>query len=341
MEAKNSRLALFVAAAHVYLAGMLGWGVTRLVWGDRWWWLFLMNTFGVYLFLLLPLVAGLAWIARRRELWLGCGFAVVMGMMYYGGLFLPKSSPVQASSPTLSVQTFNMLGFNEHPEGVVAALRAGDADLVAIQELNPATAIAIEQDLRDLYPYQELDPQEGVTGMGVLSRYPLSPTGEILPGQWVGAPQILSLDFEGRSITILHFHPFPTLLGAPRQIELSARAREEQVRTVLDFIAHHPGPVIAPVDFNAGDQGRAYALLTEVLRDAWREAGWGMGHTFPGAVSPGSSRPVIAGIPVPSWLVRIDYIFYSEDFRALDARIGPWDGVSDHRSVLATLSWEN
>jgi endonuclease/exonuclease/phosphatase (EEP) superfamily protein YafD len=37
------------------------------------------------------------------------------------------------------------------------------------------------------------------------------------------------------------------------------------------------------------------------------------------------------------WLLRIDYIFHSRDWRTHWARIGPWDGVSDHRPVLARL----
>ncbi|MBA3533901.1 MAG: endonuclease/exonuclease/phosphatase, partial [Ardenticatenales bacterium] len=71
--------------------------------------------------------------------------------------------------------------------------------------------------------------------------------------------------------------------------------------------------------------------------DGWQEGGWGLGHTFPGADSPGSSRPKVAGLSVPKWLVRIDYIFHSSHWQTLSAEIGPWDQVSDHRPVMATL----
>jgi hypothetical protein len=37
------------------------------------------------------------------------------------------------------------------------------------------------------------------------------------------------------------------------------------------------------------------------------------------------------------WVLRIDYIFHSRHWQARSARIGPWDGVSDHRPVIATL----
>src|SRR5690606_32794492 len=37
--------------------------------------------------------------------------------------------------------------------------------------------------------------------------------------------------------------------------------------------------------------------------------------------------------------LRIDYVFHSEEWRALDARIRPWDGESDHRPVLVRLAY--
>lgn len=78
--------------------------------------------------------------------------------------------------------------------------------------------------------------------------------------------------------------------------------------------------------------------MVGVLADSWREVGWGLGHTFPGTASSGSSRHRVAGILVPKWLIRIDYIFHSPQWQALEAWIGSWDEVSDHRPVLARLS---
>ena len=96
--------------------------------------------------------------------------------------------------------------------------------------------------------------------------------------------------------------------------------------------------MIALGDFNATAESAAYATVTNVLADAWREAGWGPGHTFPGADSPGSSRHRIAGILIPKWLLRIDYVFHSFHWQTLKAWIGPWDDVSDHRPVMVRLA---
>ncbi len=346
-ETHHSRARAWIAArlitlARVYFTWLFGWAILHALFGDRWWWLFLLNTFAVYLFFPLPLVFLIALSVRRRETWAGLGIALALGACLYGELFLPRflwQSGNPLDSPTLTVMSYNVLGFNEHPEAVVAAIRTADVDLVVLQELNPWVAAAIQQDLADEYPYQVLDPQEGVTGAGAISRYPLHPADETLPGQWVGNPQILTLEFVDTSVTVLSFHTYATnfVLSAPEAIEWTVRERERQTQTAVDYITAHSGPLIVPVDFNAGDQSTAWALITQVLTDSWREAGWGLGHTFPGADSPGSSRYSLGPIPVPMWMLRIDYIFHSHHWRATSAQIGPWDGVSDHRPVIAEL----
>lgn len=116
--------------------------------------------------------------------------------------------------------------------------------------------------------------------------------------------------------------------------------REKQAQALADFALAHPGPLIFAGDLNATDQNEAHAILVCTMHDAWGDAGWGLGHTFPGEPTPdvGGSRPVVLGIPVPKWLVRIDYIFHSDAFVTLDARLGPGDAGSDHRPVVATLA---
>jgi vancomycin resistance protein VanJ len=336
--------ARLVTLARVYFTWVFGWAILRACFGTRWWLLFLVSTFAEYLFLPLPLILAIALFTRRRETWVGFGAALALGVYLYGGLFLPSPAG-GAGGATLTVMSYNMRGMSWGPQAVVAAIRTADADLVALQELNPSAAEAIGHELVGEYPYQVLDPQAGVTGMGAISRYPLRSTGETMAGEWIGTPQVLALDFDGKGVTVLHFHAFATnfagqgLLSAPSTIEQTVRGREQQARAIVDFVAAHPGPLVALGDFNTADQSTAYGLVTDVLTDSWREAGWGFGHTFPGGTQPDGSRVTRAGVPLPMWLVRIDYVFHSEHWRAVSARIGPWDRISDHLPVVAELTW--
>jgi endonuclease/exonuclease/phosphatase (EEP) superfamily protein YafD len=325
--------------SHIYIGGLVGWAALRALFGDRWWWLFSLNVFAEYLFVPLPAVFAAAWRARRRNLWVGCGAVAALGGHLYGWMWWPKFPLAQAGGVSLTMMTFNMLGYNQHPEGVVATIRNSGADVVALQELNPPAAARIQRDLAAIYPYQALDPRVGDGGMGVVSRYPLHRIDAALPGNWIGAPQALSLDLHGASVTLLHVHMRSSDIGSIDRMA-TVRERERQASTLAAFAAARPEPLIAFGDFNTTDQSVAYATVASVLTDSWREAGWGPGHTFPGAASPGSSRLRIVGILVPKWLIRIDYIFHSPQWRAHEAWIGPWDGISDHRPVVVRLAIE-
>jgi vancomycin resistance protein VanJ len=326
---------LLTAAAHLYCVGVCGWAALYLLFGDRWWWLFLLNSLAVYLFVPLPLLLVLALTMRRRGVWADFGVVLALWVYLYGGLLLPKSPPGD-SGPTISVMTYNVLGANKHTAQVEAAIRASDADVIALQELNPPIAEAIRHDLAAEYPYQALDPRPGVEGMGVISRYPLHPTDTVLPGIWVGTPQVLDLKFDDTTVTLVNFHAIS--LAGPASFEYSMREREQQARTLAALDSARLGPIIASGDLNATDRSTAYAIVTSTLVDPWRVAGCGLGHTFPGADSTGSSRPDIADIPVPMWMVRIDYVFHSADWQPVAAQVGPWDGVSDHRPVVVKLA---
>ncbi|MCH7481201.1 MAG: hypothetical protein IIC79_07410, partial [Chloroflexi bacterium] len=61
------------------------------------------------------------------------------------------------------------------------------------------------------------------------------------------------------------------------------------------------------------------------------------GHTLPGPVANGSGSRSYAGLPLPSWFARIDYIFLSPHFQTLSARLAPHDLQSDHRGVVAEM----
>jgi vancomycin resistance protein VanJ len=83
-------------------------------------------------------------------------------------------------------------------------------------------------------------------------------------------------------------------------------------------------PALLLCDCNLTDTSEAYAQLTTFLRDSFREAGWGLGHS-----SYGRRPPFLAQ--------RLDYIWYTDGLAATEAFVGS-DGGSDHRPVVARLA---
>jgi vancomycin resistance protein VanJ len=324
--------ARLVTLARIYLTLLGGWALAYFLLGDRWWWLFAISSVAICLFAPVPIILAIGLAARRRDLLIAASAFLLLGVYLYGGTLLPRPQPATAAGPTLTVMSFNMFGFNQHPEAVVAAIRASGADVIGIQELSASAAEAIRRDLAQVYPYQTLDPQPSVFGMGAISRYPLDQTGETLPGRWVGVPQILRIDIHGKPVTLVNVHAIPLLSGP--DFNQAVREREAQAHTVAAFAAGNPGALVVTGDFNTTNLSYAYRVITSALADSWREAGWGFGGTFPGGnVSIGGRD-----FSTPVWVTRIDYVFHSRDLIALSSRIGPWDGYSDHRPVIAKLA---
>jgi len=301
---------------------------------DRTTWSFALNSLFQHAFwptlLLLPLM-----IARASKLAIAVsGASILIFLGHWGGLFLPKNHAASSTGQTIRVMTYNTLGYNPDTEGTIRVVREMEPDIIALQELAPEQALALENALGTKYPHRLMDARPGVSGSGILSRFPLRPLDaqSLLKLPWIGTPMAVEIDVAGKSVQFVNFHTY----AGPKY----TRMREDQCRLLADFAATHPGPLIFAGDLNATDQNAAHAIVTRNMLDAWREAGLGMGHTFPGKPTPdiGGSRPVIFGIPVPQWLVRIDYIFHSNALKTIDARLGPGDAGSDHRPVMATLA---
>jgi len=328
------------ATTWVYFTGLFGWATAYFLSGDRFGVMALLNAFAPYFFLPLPVALALATWTKRRELWVGAIVGVAIFLWLWGGLFVPKTWSAHASGQALKIMTYNALGVQPFTEPAIDVIRTENADIVFLQEVNTYLAKAIRTELADEYPYQYLDPVDGVSGMGTISKLPIQPTGDRLPLDWIGTLQIFSLNWNGQRGTLINFHMWAAGLGAPGAIEYNFRAREAQANALADFVraASTHGPVIAAGDANTTDLSDAYKIVTQPLTDSWREAGFGFGHTFPGSDLPGSSRPRLAGWPVPQWLVRIDYVFHSAQWEAIEARMAKFDGVSDHRGVVVILA---
>jgi endonuclease/exonuclease/phosphatase (EEP) superfamily protein YafD len=329
---RNIELGLSLATA-AYFVGLASWLVLRQLVGDATWWLFLLNATAFYLFVPLPLAVVIAAWQRNIPLAAGSLAAIVVFAWFWGGLFWPHERP-QPDGPVLTVMTYNLLAPNPDPEGVVEALTASDADVITLQELSPRMAAAIERDLSGAYPYQALSPQRDTTGLGIVSRLPFKLLGvDLRAFQWIGVPMIAQVDFNGSPFVLVNAH---NTSGSALVAD-----RERQARLLTDFVAKQTLPVILMGDFNALDTNESYGIVAAHMHDAWREVGSGLGNTFPGAskdVTPGSKRPRILGIDLPKWLIRIDYVFCSYDWQPISARIGPWDGHSDHRPVIAEVA---
>lgn len=320
-----------------YPAGLILWLILNTFWPDQWWWQYLLSSFSVYLFLptlLLPIVA---LFSRRRGIWLTFALLVSLWLALYGWAWWPNAPAGSPNAPTLTVMTYNCLASNRHPEDVIATIEKSQADVVVLQELSRTMATFIGQRLADTYPFRWLDGA-GVSGMGVISRYPLQPLEPITTGYWVGQPQYFTIAFGGQTITILNFHAISPGGVNPTRLASNITAREQTAQVIRQLASQSPGPFLALGDLNASENSRTYRIIRTVLNDGWRAAGWGLGHTFPNSRPTYNQQTLLPGLPIPAGLVRIDYVFYSTHWQAISAQLLDDGQRSDHRPVVVNLA---
>lgn len=339
LEKKQSQLNLLDLFGLGYFSILFGWFILYLLFGDGNGFLGLANAVALYFFLPLPLFALASLTRKKRKLLFPVLAGLAIFLFLWGPLFTSPRMVEENPAAQLRVMTFNVLGRAGSHDPILQSILEEDADVVFLQELTPEIASVISLRLADAYPFQILQPAFRSRGLGVLSRYPLAKLDAVLPGNWMGVPQILEMDWAGEAVTLVNFHTIPTGNLWPRWVLRTFEERESDLSALANFAVSHSeiGPLIVAGDANATRLNEAYKSLAAVMQDAWLEAGFGFGHSFPGPYEEGSSFAQISFFRIPYWLVSIDYIFYSQQFQALDTWMGAFYGGSDHRAVVTEL----
>lgn len=330
---------LLVAAWHILQAAILLYGlavtgylIARLAVGERWDTVAYANNFIPWWALGGAILTGIGLLSSRRWLLVAVQLPGILAFgLLYGDRWLPNgSTTAPAAEPDLTAATYNIISATSNPQRITDVIAALDADLVGIQELGPVHARQFALDLVDLYPYQVLHPGLPVHGVGLLSRYPIVEEEVIhpLPDSMFYLRAVVVLD--GEPITVYVVHPPP-----PQQvltpISYDDARRDTEIAILHDtYLQHETGPLLVMGDFNMSDQSDAYHQMDGLLHDAFRQAGRGLGFTFPDQI-----KSTLRVIPL---LLRIDYVWYNDRFTAQRAYVGADSGTSDHRPVVAELS---
>jgi len=256
---------------------------------------------------------------------------VVFGVLY-GPNYVPRSASEHVE-PSFSVMSYNVWAGNQKYEDIVDAIGELTPDVIGLQEITDLIAHEIQDDLAVRYPYSAIDG-----GQAVFSRYPILDYEILLIGdeRIPITVQHIVLDVNGKQIGVVNAHPHSPQLIASRLVGLrirypsglASRWRDLEVRELMEAIETMDGPLVVLGDFNLTDLQLVYNEMTETLRDAHAEAGFGLGFT----------RTPVRGKGPPTW--RIDYVFYTPELVALSTTHGDFGG-SDHRPVMATLAFRS
>jgi endonuclease/exonuclease/phosphatase (EEP) superfamily protein YafD len=201
---------------------------------------------------------------------------------------------------------------------------AEDADIVALQEMTPATEAWIRAHYTDLYPFQLFRSTGGTDGLAILSRYELLDNGiHEGPGGWHPAWHV-EVAVPGVRLQLLNVHLRSLLTGNSGALESLLNTDTDHLLEIDDFASRCDSGLSNLVvgDFNEGPDGDAVKYLARL----------GYGNVLP-AFHPGQ----------PTWRYRsvagqlgdtVDHILYDDTLRPLNSWVKV-KGRSDHLPVLA------
>ena len=208
------------------------------------------------------------------------------------------------------------------PDAVVR-LAEQHADILAVQELTPEKAEQISAvGMDEVLPHRYLRARDGPAGVGIWSRYPLTPVkdyDEFWLGMITARVVIPGVPSEATVATTHLSAPWPDAIRGWRDdlARLSATLRE--------IAASAPGPVILAGDLNATPDVLEFRrLLRDGYRDAAEQAGAGLTRTHPADIF---LPPVFA----------VDHILLRGG-AATSVRTRVVSG-SDHRALLACVDF--
>lgn len=316
---------LFIALTGAYGLSVSGFLLLRALFGERYSFIALINSYIHILMIPAVMLCPVLLLFRRPRLSLMQAAPAFAFLTAYGMLFLPRTSAAPSEAPRLTILSYNLNAGNPQINAIEQIIRDADADIVALQELNPQIAEQLAARLNDTYPHQALHPQTSFAGQGFFSRYLI-----LSDDYWqinLGH-QRLEIDWNGTPIVIYNTHPTHPLRG----LRFAMDTRSAEIRDLLERSSRETFPHLLIGDFNMTDQTEDYAHVAANYADAYRAVGWGMGFTFP------NFKNTRFGLDFMPALARIDYIFHDPNFTPLTARVWSDSGGSDHYPIYVELS---
>jgi endonuclease/exonuclease/phosphatase (EEP) superfamily protein YafD len=288
-------------AALVALGGLLAPGAARLLGDGAPGWATDLASHWVMLWLPLGAV-GLLLFDAGPAVRLGLAAAMLVLPWWW----LPAAMPRTSAAAQLRVVVANVHLGNTDPAPLLAWASAPLPDVIAVLELTPSFAQALQAQASEGWPHHRLEPRHDAFGVGLLSRWPLRDV-RVVVGEGDIAQLHALVDAPAGTVEVIAVHPVPPI--DPRW-----HAVRNRTLAALQRRGAHPAIVVG--DFNATPWSNAAPRLAA--------NGW---HWF-GGVQP--------TWPHAAWGIPIDAVWGHGPWQVTEREVGPPIG-SDHRPVRAGL----
>ena len=316
----------FCNIAWLYVILFSAWILLRFLFFDSFWWLALINTIALYIFIPLIIFLPLALLCRYWRLFIALCFPLGLFIGLYGSFFLPSlslSTPAPQNQPIIKAMTFNMLFDNGDYDAISKMIAENNPDIIGFQEVRSQTVPILIKRLGKEYPHSAFHPIELYHNVGILSRFPIDKFIALpAPPIQRGIQETLRLKkAEPLEAIVAHLTPSYPTRQFLKLADYWYSSRAAEVSYLNNIAKQYDEPMIFMCDCNFTDTSETYSRMQNFLNDSFHQAGWGFGHTFRGRFFP---------------VGRIDYIWHTKDIKTVEAYVGREAG-SDHFPVIAKL----
>ena len=251
------------------------------------------------------------WCLWRRRWW-GLGASSVAVFIILIHTQVPALAPTTRIGHGLRVAHFNVLQPNRQRSEVIDVIRATNAELVSIQEVDEAWAAALIDGLGMEFPFHHVVPRSDCYGIALFSRRPFRKVATV---EVQGAPFIEAVVLaDEQEVGFLVVH------ATSPTSQLHHQRRNAQLREFADRLAGSHLPTVLVGDLN-----------TVHWDDAFRSLCVGSGSR---PVVPPSSRtwPALG----PMALIPLDHVLLSPNMGYSSLALCDIPG-SDHRGLVADI----
>ncbi|MCY2931596.1 MAG: endonuclease/exonuclease/phosphatase family protein [Planctomycetota bacterium] len=254
-------------------------------------------------------------------------FLVSLAALMRGGGCAPTRAFEEPSGPHFSLLTYNVNYGGPGADQTIDAIARAGADVVCLQETNPAWEEWLRAKLSQTYPHMAFLHSPAAGGLAVLSRAPIAEVERVPPSAGWFPAWILRVQTAAGPVQVVNVHLRPSL-SEEGKVTLGALIGTKAVRlreaeALWPRLA--PGePTILAGDLNEGNDGGAIAWLADRgLTDALPEFDR-------------HSPTWRWSTPLLTLHARFDHVLYNDRLHCLRAQVLN-QGASDHFPVISVF----
>lgn len=251
-------------------------------------------------------VLAVAAVGRLRAVMVGATGVTILVLIAGSAQWAPPRGEPVNEADGFTLYSANLHRDNTDVEAISRSIAASDADILALVEVGPAPAAALDRVLAG-YPHRAVSGRAGSVRTVIASRWPLTDLVLRIP---VLSIEAAAVQTPIGPVTVAGVH---MTRPWPYQIQWE---QIRQAQGLVDWVDATSGPIIAAGDFNSVSSARIGRQI-------------GQSRLIPAPGWPGtwpSALPAFAGIT-------IDQVYRTPDLALVDRSLGR-DTGSDHRPVI-------